>query len=87
MQNLTPFLWLGHEAEEAAWFCAPLLKGSSTTRIARSGGTGPGHSADPGHDEMGPPRRGGGLPAGLIHATHTPNPSLRWRSATCPDLP
>jgi len=43
MQNITPFLWFDHQAEEAANFYVSIFKNSRIVKIARYGEAGPGH--------------------------------------------
>src|SRR6266581_5030039 len=42
MQKITPFLWLDHQAEEAAKFYVSLFKNSKILSVTRYGEAGPG---------------------------------------------
>lgn len=42
MQNITPFLWFDHQAEEAAKFYTSIFKNSKITSVSRYSGAGPG---------------------------------------------
>ncbi len=42
MQNITPFLWFDHQAEEAAKFYTSIFKNSKIISVSRYSGAGPG---------------------------------------------